>query len=163
MSRVKMFTYNGDTGTIPFFARKYGIGITTLGGRIRRGYTIEQAINTPLYGAYICHDPGNKGGPIRIEYNGETHTFKEWGAIRRINPERIRSRLYHGWTVAQALGYEDKEHYSAESLCWDCKRTSLNCEWVRSLRPVRGWKAKVVFTEGEYRNRVLECPKFKEG
>lgn len=41
---------------------------------------------------------------VRITYNGETHTFAEWGRIVGIKSSIIRSRIVErGWSVEEAL------------------------------------------------------------
>ena len=60
----------------------------------------------------------------------------------------------------------DKRHkwsLPSDSLCWNCaKATGSECPWVRSFKPVDGWKAEKSeqYADGY---RVKECPLFKEG
>lgn len=55
----------------------------------------------------------------------------------------------------------------AESLCNRCACGVFECEWMKSLTPVKGWKARKVRYKpqaGEaesYTYNVSECPKFK--
>lgn len=47
-SDTKMLTYQGKTLCIAEWARELGLDITTFWGRIRRGWSTERAITTPL-------------------------------------------------------------------------------------------------------------------
>jgi hypothetical protein len=48
--------------------------------------------------------------------------------------------------------------------CWRCKRSILECSWMRNLQPVEGWDAEpvvVVDKEGDIRTyKIKSCPKF---
>ena len=40
---------------------------------------------------------------IKIDFNGETHTMKEWASILNINYGTLSSRIERGWTYERAL------------------------------------------------------------
>ena len=44
-----------------------------------------------------------------IEYSGQTKTLDEWAADLKMSRHTIRMRLRRGWTVAEALGFEEHE------------------------------------------------------
>jgi hypothetical protein len=44
----RYLTYNGTTLSVSQWARQLGIGVNTLATRIRRGWTIERALTTPV-------------------------------------------------------------------------------------------------------------------
>ena len=41
--------------------------------------------------------------PMMIEYNGETHTIKEWGKKLNMSYGSIHKRLQVGWSIPDAL------------------------------------------------------------
>lgn len=45
---TKMLTYNGETKSLSEFAEEYGIKHVTLTHRLRRGWTVKQALITPV-------------------------------------------------------------------------------------------------------------------
>lgn len=45
---VRVFDYNGETGTVRHFARKYGINFNTLRTRLQRGMPLCQVLQEPL-------------------------------------------------------------------------------------------------------------------
>ena len=45
-----------------------------------------------------------------IKYNGEVHSGEEWARIVGICKTTIYGRLKLGWSVGQALGYEERNH-----------------------------------------------------
>jgi hypothetical protein len=46
--KCKFHAFNGETKHISEWARKYGIGVSTLSHRIRIGWSIEKALTTPV-------------------------------------------------------------------------------------------------------------------
>lgn len=64
----------------------------------------------------------------------------------------IDSRIY-----AIKLSEEQKM-----SICIDCKKGALECEWMFRLKQVNGWKAKKVKNDGFVTYDVKECPNFEK-
>jgi hypothetical protein len=58
-------------------------------GNVRWEQRAEQSLNTRRN--------------VRIEFNGETKTLKEWSVLYKLDPETLRMRLKAGWTVHDAL------------------------------------------------------------
>lgn len=48
-----------------------------------------------------------------------------------------------------------------ESLCNFCICGANECEWMRRLKPIEGWKAKLVPCDHGKTYHVLKCPQFK--
>lgn len=156
----KKHTYNGERGTVSYFARKYGVKPSTVWSRLSRGIPFSQALTMPKRSTY------RQQGVKTLLYDGTEHTYRDWSVITGIAIATIRWRLKKGWSIGQTLGYEasPERQYRANSgdaLCWKCERTGLSCEWVRSLKPVKGWEAKEITIDGEKRYKVVACPKFK--
>lgn len=79
------------------WCKEYSISATTVFKRMRfENMTFEEALTRPL----------EKTGPKarHYTYNGETHTLDEWARITGIKPMTIRTRLYQGWELGEALG-----------------------------------------------------------
>ena len=55
--------------------------------------------------------------------------------------------------------------YKKESLCWYCSRGANECDFMRKLQPIDGWKAKKVEYNGYYGATytyvVEKCPNFE--
>ena len=48
---------------------------------------------------------------------------------------------------------------SSSQLCWTCQRATGYCSWSASLKPIKGWDAKLVkFKEGGYTYKIKDCP-----
>lgn len=51
------------------------------------------------------------------------------------------------------------------SLCMDCARGASECEWMRRLKPIEGWRAQLVEYREQHGRRtytyhVINCPRF---
>lgn len=49
----------------------------------------------------------NKTSNIKVTYNGETHTLKEWSRLRNINYRTLYSRYKRNWEIARMLNFSD--------------------------------------------------------
>ena len=96
-SNTVYFTYNGETQTALYWAKKYNIDVILLKSRIKKyGWSIEKALTTPV----------TKGGHYDVQqfnYKNESHTLKEWSEILSININTLRDRLRQGWTIEDAF------------------------------------------------------------
>lgn len=59
-----------------------------------------------------------------------------------------------------AYGTNQYQNYANHTLCWDCKNATGDCNWSRSLIPVRGWKATPTYNKCQTSYIVRECPEF---
>lgn len=53
--------------------------------------------------ATLVEQQNNRRCNVRLSYNGETHTYAEWGRILNLNPETIRHRHLKGLPIEQVL------------------------------------------------------------
>lgn len=83
-------TFDGVTMTQEQWGRKTGLGGTTICKRLKRGWTIEKALNTPL---------GAEKRERFIEYNGVSKPSGEWAQIYDRSREVIAYRLAAGMSV----------------------------------------------------------------
>lgn len=52
------------------------------------------------------------------------------------------------------------QNYANYTLCWDCKNATGDCNWSKSLIPVKGWKATPTYNKHQTSYIVKECPEF---
>lgn len=71
---VRRFTYKGETETVRYFADKYGVKFATVRNRLRKGYSICQALETDL-GKRVLKTP--------------THQVLQFGKVRPIRPIKV--------------------------------------------------------------------------
>lgn len=45
----------------------------------------------------------NRSNNRILTYNRESHTVSEWGRKLNVNPNRIHTRIYRGWTVSKII------------------------------------------------------------
>ena len=72
--------------------------------------TIDRIDNNKDYSPDNCRwvdlyvQANNKSNNIKIEFNGETHSIREWGILRGIRPELIYQRIHcYKWDIEKAL------------------------------------------------------------
>lgn len=77
--------------------------------------TLDRVDNNLGYSPENCRwvdakqQANNKSNNRKLTYNGMTKTIAQWSELTRIQESTIRFRLDHyGYTIGQALGYEDK-------------------------------------------------------
>lgn len=51
----------------------------------------------------LLQQANNKRNNVRIEFNGESHTFTQWSEITGIPRETLRGRYYRGWNAERIL------------------------------------------------------------
>lgn len=90
--RTIRMTIDGDQVSAIDIAEKNGIEHTKFHGRIRYGWTPEQAVGIE-----------QRFDPRGITVNGETRTKAEWAAHIGISRQAVHIRLKHGWSIEEAL------------------------------------------------------------
>lgn len=87
-----MIEHDGKTQSIAEWAEELGIPVPTLRGRLRRGWTIEEALKAD-----------RKYGSV-IEFNGKALTLTEWAKELGIPRATLNGRLnIRKWSVERAL------------------------------------------------------------
>lgn len=130
--------------------------------------TIDRIDNDKGYSPDNCRwvdyvtQANNTSWNKHIEYNNETHTMAEWGRIRSLRPSTIKNRLNHGWSVSEALGFDEHvTHHKDEVLYtingethnirdW-CRIQNLSVDTVRYRRE-HNWAPEEIFGFKEHMN-----------
>lgn len=91
-----LYSYNGEKGTITYFADKYHKDRAEIYTKINtQGMTMKEAIETSLD---LIEDI--------VEYNGQEIELAKLCRIKKVNLYLIKYRLDHGKTIYEALGEE---------------------------------------------------------
>lgn len=99
-SPVAYFEHNGVRKSAYMWAADRGINPTTILKRRELGWSDAQALEFEM-------PPPKQSNVMSMSYNGEHHSFYEWGRLTKVSPMTIKYRhLKMGWTPGQALGYE---------------------------------------------------------
>lgn len=92
-------TYLGKTKNVSAWAEEFGIDKSNLSRRVKAGWTIEEALNTPeKFGNRI-----KKTGQVLHEYCGKTQCIAEWAREYGLSVSLLRLRLGKGWTIEKSL------------------------------------------------------------
>ena len=88
-----LITYKGETKCLAEWENQLGIDHRTILARLNNGWTVEQALFTPI-----------NNHLTKISYNNQTHTLTEWAIITNISVHTLHSRLniLH-WSIEKAL------------------------------------------------------------
>lgn len=93
---------------------------------------------------------------VFLEYNGEKHTFAEWGRTRNIKAVTLFNRINrYGWSIGEALEYEPRKtpHHSevlytingeTHNVAEWCKIRGISKETVRYRRE-NNWSPEEIF------------------
>lgn len=92
-------THEGVTRCLSEWAEIKGLKDRTIFGRLEKGWSISEALDTPLL------------SPDRIvDYNGELVTILELCSRTGINPSTFRGRLSRGWSVDRVMNTPIQKH-----------------------------------------------------
>lgn len=89
MKRVRFVEWQGEQVNVTTLAERTGIKYATPQRRLWNGWTVDEAINTPVM--KMCHRP--------ITINGETLSMAAWARRLEVSDATLRSRLKNGWTL----------------------------------------------------------------
>lgn len=87
-------TYQGVTLTVSEWSRKLGWNSRVLEKRIKRGWTDEQCIATPL------RDPRPE---VMLIIDGISDTLSSWSKKHNKKPDTVQRRIKRGWSAKDAL------------------------------------------------------------
>lgn len=87
------FEYKGEYVTYAQLERENGLSDSTINKRLKSGWSLEQAIETP---------PNRTRGTL-ITYNGETLNLREWGERIGINSNTVSKYLKKGFTMEEII------------------------------------------------------------
>lgn len=90
----RLLTYNGQTKTVQEWSEKTGICHRTLCGRLNAGWSVKDALVTPVNTAF-------RNNPIT--FNGETLSRAEWSHRLGLSDRAVANRIARGWSIEDAL------------------------------------------------------------
>ena len=85
--------YNNEMKTMAEWSRIYNIGVTTIYCRLKRGWTLENALCEPVKSNYKER---------LITYDNETKNLQEWAKTLDIDPSTLSERI-RKWPLEKAL------------------------------------------------------------
>lgn len=98
-TRTIIYSYNGESRTLPEWGRVLGIKYTTLRNRITRNPNdLSKVFSTP-----VKSPTGNKRGALELCVNGIIKTVKEWGEGVGLGRKGVIERIDRGWTLEEAV------------------------------------------------------------
>ncbi len=86
-------TFNGKTQNISQWATELNMNQLLIGKRLRRGWSVEDALTKPL----------NSHHENLLTYNGKTMNITDWAKYTGISRLTICRRLGLGWSIEEAL------------------------------------------------------------
>lgn len=148
MRSNRLLTLHGETHPMAYFTEKYGLSANLIADRLRRGWTVEQAILTP--NSYIKR---------WIEINGIKRPLMEIAREYGIHPVTLQDRLERGWSVEDALSISSSPPanlitFQGETLsttAWS-KRLGVDRKWL--ARTLKKMSADDAFTLAKTRSRA---------
>lgn len=130
--------HNGRSFTIWEWAERIGLKKKTLRARLRRGWTIEEALD-PEAGErrkVAGRVKSGKHNERLLTWKGETLPTSAWARRTGLARRTIRERLRAGWTVERALSVpvtrQVGNRYKARPYTWNDKTQTL-AEWADEL------------------------------
>lgn len=121
MTPATILEHDGIKQPITEWALDYGITPGIIIGRLERGVTIADAINTPMKTGHrgqrlpifskqqiitTRRKPRTYRAPVNAKkytYQGRTLTVHEWSRLTGLKPTTIGSRIRKGWSVERTL------------------------------------------------------------
>lgn len=91
-SRTRRIVIDGQSRSAKEVAEERGITYSALMGRLRNGWTVEQALELEPH-------PPTKG----LTVNGETLTLSEWARRAGLSRQALLQRMQTGWTPEEAV------------------------------------------------------------
>lgn len=110
--RAKTLTLGDKTMSIKAWAEHLGIGVVTIYRRLSQGMSLDKVLTSEKHktGVAIGHHFNHRAPRAprvyqaeKITHNGESLSVLQWARKLGIKPGTIRSRLYSGLSVEEAL------------------------------------------------------------
>lgn len=143
---LRIIEFQGKRQSLAEWSKQTGLDESVIAGRLKRGWTVEQALTTPSYGKH------NREYMKRlIEFQGRTQGVIDWARETGIPLETLRSRLKLGWTVERTLTtpYEKKQllefNGRSQSVAAWSRETGIPRTTIR-YRLENGWKVEQALT-----------------
>lgn len=93
--RNVFLTHQGQTMLLADWAKKTGIDRRTISHRLKEGWSVEDALSTPI---------GTRNKRYKkITYQGKTQCISSWAREFGLHPDTLRWRLKQGWSIQDAL------------------------------------------------------------
>jgi hypothetical protein len=104
-SSVHLITWNNYTACLAEWAEITGLHYLTILKRLKRGWTIDRTVRTPVsYKSRYAHRPNAR----MIEFNGKTKSLSEWAREFGITQQSLSSRIkkygVNGTTMTSKTG-----------------------------------------------------------
>jgi hypothetical protein len=93
---ARFFLYKDQLLHVRVIATEIGMEVETLARRLKAGWTIEQAVTTPVR-------DNKRGRAMLLAHDGRTLSSSDWSRLTGIGEKTIRTRLILGWTIDDAL------------------------------------------------------------
>lgn len=114
-------TYRNETRTMMEWSELLGINYGTLKGRIKRGWTVEEAFETPINPTYERYDP--------IVMDDKVFSVSELAKTTGISRAGIRGRIRSGMSPDQLLATCNLQHHP---ITWNNQTRNIS-DWARSV------------------------------
>lgn len=97
-SRNKFYFYKGEMVSLEKLSEISGLSMTTIYGRLHKGYTAEDAISNREYIRRCGIKKRVNAHSKKYTHNGETRTLREWSEILGIKLGTLKGRIRYGMT-----------------------------------------------------------------
>jgi hypothetical protein len=94
-----LLTYNEHTACLAEWAEITGLHYLTITKRIKRGWSVDRSLSTPVGRESKYRDRPNSR---KITFNGRTQLLSEWAIEIGISKQSLRFRIKH-WGIERAL------------------------------------------------------------
>lgn len=85
-------------------AHERGVGVMTAHCRIKRGWSTDEAFNTPVCSETLCARYRNRKNANKLTFNGETHCMTEWAERLGMKMCTLHRRIVKSkWSAERAL------------------------------------------------------------
>ena len=91
---------------------------------------------------------------VRLTYNGETHTVKEWSDITGINRRTLGTRIGLGWSAEEVLGVKKRTIKRGRKGKWNDKSTKLTADMITNTAALTFCEALLRLTRKDMREQM---------